>query len=214
MRRIEPPELLKECPVIAVLRAREARDCGRVVDVLADGGVRTIELTLSTPGTFDYMTSLTARTDIQVGVGTVTTVDQARQAVDRGAAFLVTPIMELSVVEFAVDRQIPVFAGGLTPTELYRGWRAGATAVKIFPAETVGPLYGAHLRGPFPDLRFVPSGGVSLVSIPEWPEAGALAVSVGGPLIGDALVGGDLDELRARVQRVVAAVPNVERDPR
>ncbi|HEU0257181.1 MAG TPA: bifunctional 4-hydroxy-2-oxoglutarate aldolase/2-dehydro-3-deoxy-phosphogluconate aldolase [Microbacteriaceae bacterium] len=191
--------------MIAVLRARAPHDYDHVLDVLAEGGVRFAEVTLSTPGTLDYLPTLVARGDLTVGVGTITTVAEAERAIDGGAAYLVTPVTVVPIVELAVSRGVPVFPGGLTPTELYAGWQAGASAVKIFPAQTVGAAFGKHLRGPFPDLQFVPSGGVGLNDIPAWLAAGALAVSVGGPLIGDALRGGDLDALAARTHEVVAA---------
>jgi 2-dehydro-3-deoxyphosphogluconate aldolase / (4S)-4-hydroxy-2-oxoglutarate aldolase len=110
--------------------------------------------------------------------------------------------MNLPVIDLAVRNQIAVFPGGLTPTELAAGWNAGATAVKIFPAQTVGAGYLKHLRGPFPDLQAVPSGGVDLHAAGEWLNAGAVAVSIGGPLLGDALKGGDLGALRDRCRAV------------
>ena len=141
--------------------------------------------------------------DVEIGLGTITTVDEAQRAIDAGARYLVTPITKLDVVELAVRNGMPVFPGGLTPTELFSAWEAGATAVKIFPAETVGPQYGSHLRGPFPELQFVPSGGITLADIPLWLHAGAAAVSLGGPLIGDALKGGSLTELAERCRVAV-----------
>ena len=114
--------------------------------------------------------------------------------------------MNLPVIKLAVERQIAVFPGGLTPTELAAGWHAGATAVKIFPAETVGAGYLKHLRGPFPDLQAVPSGGVDLDATREWLAAGAAAVSIGGPLLGDALKGGDSRALRDRCRAVRAVI--------
>ena len=121
---------------------------------------------------------------------------------ESGAQYLVTPTINLAVVKLAIGRQIAVFPGGLTPTELAAGWNAGATAVKIFPAETVGAGYLKHLRGPFPDLEGIPSGGVDLEATREWLQAGAVAVSIGGPLLGDALKGGDLEALRDRCRAV------------
>jgi 2-dehydro-3-deoxyphosphogluconate aldolase/(4S)-4-hydroxy-2-oxoglutarate aldolase len=94
----------------------------------------------------------------------------------------------------------------MTPTELAAGWNAGATAVKIFPAQTVGAAYLKHLRGPFPDLEGIPSGGVDLNATREWLDAGAAAVSIGGPLLGDALKSGDLTALRDRCRAVRAVV--------
>lgn len=204
--RMQASTLLANNPVIAVLRAREARDYDRVVDVLAENGVRSIELTLSTPGTFEYLPTLLARTgtDVEIGIGTIVNTEQVQRAIDAGANYLVTPIMNLDVVALAVANDVPVFPGGLTPTELYSGWAAGATAVKIFPAETVGPQFGGHLRGPFPELQFVPSGGISLEHVSAWLQAGATAVSLGGPLVGDALKGGSLDALAGRARQVSA----------
>ena len=203
--RLEPSELLREHPIIAVLRARDAADYDAVIDVLVENGVHSVELTLSTPNTFDHLPALVARggADVEIGLGTITTVGQAQRAIDAGATYLVTPITRLDIVELAVRGGIPVFPGGLTPTELYSAWEAGATAVKIFPAETVGPQYGSHLRGPFPQLQFVPSGGIALTDIPLWLHAGAAAVSLGGPLIGDALGGGSLAALADRCAAAV-----------
>ena len=202
--RVPASARLRQHPIIAVLRASAATDYDPVVDALAENGVRSIELTLSTPGTFEHLPALLTRVgdDVEVGIGTIVTVRQAEFAIAAGAHYLVTPIVNLDVIALAVREGIPVFPGGLTPTELYGAWAAGATAVKIFPAETVGPQYGSHLRGPFPDLEFVPSGGIGLEDIPRWLNAGALAVSLGGPLVGDALKGGSLVALAERAQRV------------
>lgn len=209
-RRLQPSSVLREHAVIAVLRARDPRDYDAVLDVLAENGVRSVELTLSTPGTIEHLPSLVGRGadsgTIEIGVGTVTNVEQAQRAIDAGANYLVTPVTRLDIVALALAAGVPVYPGGLTPSELFSGWEAGATAVKIFPAETVGSHYGAHLRGPFPDIEFVPSGGVSLEDIPGWLNAGAVAVSLGGPLIGDALTGGSLDALAERTRRVVEVV--------
>lgn len=205
--RTEPSAVLRANPIIAVLRAADARDYDGVVDTLAANGIRSIELTLSTPGTFEHLPAMIERVgmDVEIGIGTIVTADQARRAIDAGARYLVTPIINLEVIALAVRNAIPVFPGGLTPTELFSGWDAGATAVKIFPAETVGPQYGGHLRGPFPDIEFIPSGGVGLDDIPTWLKAGAVAVSLGGPLVGDALKGGSLDALGERSRRAVDA---------
>ena len=204
--RVPASARLRQHPIIAVLRASAASDYDPVVDILAENGVRSIELTLSTPGTFEHLPALLRRLgdDVEVGIGTIVTVRQTEFAIAAGAHYVVTPIVNLDVIALAMREGIPVFPGGLTPTELYGAWAAGATAVKIFPAETVGPQYGSHLRGPFPDLEFVPSGGIGLDDIPRWLNAGALAVSLGGPLVGDALKGGSLTALAERAQRVTS----------
>jgi 2-dehydro-3-deoxyphosphogluconate aldolase/(4S)-4-hydroxy-2-oxoglutarate aldolase len=194
--------------VIAVLRTSQVSALAPVCDVLVEEGILSLELTLTTPGLLDALEELVDRygNSADVGVGTVVTESEARRAMDCGAQYLVTPTMNLPVVDLAVRRKIAVFPGGLTPTELVAGWRAGATAVKIFPAETVGAGYLKHLRGPFPDLEAIPSGGVDLDATRAWLAAGAAAVSIGGPLLGDVLEGGELSALRDRCRAVRAVV--------
>ncbi|PYI65502.1 2-dehydro-3-deoxyphosphogluconate aldolase [Arthrobacter livingstonensis] len=202
--RPAPSDTLLRTRVIAVLRAAHASEYRPVIQALVDGGVQSIELTLSTSGVIDELPGLRTEfgSDVEIGVGTVTTSGQAHAAMDGGADYLVTPITEPGIIEAAVTRGIPIFPGGLTPTELYRGWALGSTAVKVFPAATVGPSYIAQLRGPFPGIRVVPSGGIAIKDAPAWIHAGALAVSLGGPLIGDAFAGGSLASLTQRAALV------------
>jgi 2-dehydro-3-deoxyphosphogluconate aldolase/(4S)-4-hydroxy-2-oxoglutarate aldolase len=115
----------------------------------------------------------------------------------------VTPITSAAVAEAVTSRGVPFYPGGLTPTELWASWTAGATAVKLFPASTVGPGYVSQLRGPFPGLEVVPSGGIELDDVPAWLRAGCLAVSLGGPLLQDAFAGGAASALEERTRRVV-----------
>ena len=194
--------------VIAVLRASGVSALAPVCDVLVEEGILSLELTLTTPGLLDALSELVDRyvDTADVGVGTILTESEAQRALDSGAQYLVTPTMNLPVVKLAAERQIAVFPGGLTPTELAAGWHAGATAVKILPAHTVGAGYLKHLRGPFPDLEAIPSGGVDLGAAREWLNAGAAAVSIGGPLLGDSLKGGDLSALRERCRAVRAVI--------
>ncbi|WP_245909087.1 bifunctional 4-hydroxy-2-oxoglutarate aldolase/2-dehydro-3-deoxy-phosphogluconate aldolase [Mycobacterium neglectum] len=202
MTRVDFSPLLADDPVIAVLRADHAREYPPVIDALLAGGVRAIELTLSTAGVFAQIKSLAAEFgDAVIGLGTVTTAAQAETAIENGAKFIVSPTAELDVIRVACDAGVPVFPGGLTPTELYRCWEAGASALKLFPASVVGPRYIADISGPFPDMRIIPSGGVGLDDVEAWIAAGAPAVSIGGPLLGDAFSGGDLIALSTRAQQ-------------
>jgi 2-dehydro-3-deoxyphosphogluconate aldolase/(4S)-4-hydroxy-2-oxoglutarate aldolase len=175
-----------------------------VIEALQRGGVLSIELTLSTQGVWDELPILRDRFGdaLEIGVGTVTDAAEAEAALDLGAAYIVTPVTDPGVITACVSRGVPVYPGGLTPTELHAGWKLGATAVKVFPASTVGAGYVSQLRGPFPDIEVIPSGGVNIDDVPGWIKAGALAVSLGGPLLGDAFKGGDLQELTSRARRV------------
>ncbi len=209
--RIEPSPLLRSSRVIAVLRAAAAEAYLPVVEVLVDAGVVSIELTLSTPGTIAVIGELVARFHgrAEIGVGTVLTAADAESALAAGAAYLVTPTVAPKVVAAAVRSGRPVYPGAFTPTEVHRNWTAGASAVKIFPASVVGPGYLSALRGPFPAVDMVPSGGVTPELAPDWLRAGAVAVSLGGELVGDALRGGDLHALASRAAHVRRLVDEV-----
>lgn len=209
VQRMSDPDVrggvLAEFGLVVVLRASDARRYDAVIETLLANGIRAIELTLTTPGTLGALQDLAERYPSAVfGLGTVTSVADARESIAQGARYLVTPALDLAVIAAARLAGVPVYPGALTPTEIYAAWKAGASAVKIFPAQTVGPQYGRQLLGPFPDLLFVPSGGIGIEEVPAWLGAGASAVSIGGPLIGDALDGGSLVALAARCRELVS----------
>ncbi|RII95574.1 2-dehydro-3-deoxyphosphogluconate aldolase [Clavibacter michiganensis] len=201
------PAAVLESGVIAVLRAPAASEYLAVCRTLVAAGVVGLELTLTTPGTFGVLPELrVALPGAVIGVGTVTRVEEVEQALAAGASFIVTPVTQGAVIDAAVRAGVAVVPGGMTPTELHEGWTQGAAAVKVFPASAVGSGYLAQLAGPFPELRAMPSGGVALDDIGAWIAAGAVAVSLGGPLLGDAFAGGDLAALAARAERALHAV--------
>lgn len=201
--RIPLSGLLRSGRAVAVLRADDASRYDAVVDVLVEEGITAIELTLTTPGTTEALPRLVDRYAgrAEVGVGTVVSVEQAVAVVGAGAAFVVTPIVRAEVIAVVREAGVPIFPGAMSPTEVATAWAAGATAVKIFPASTVGPGYLRALHGPFPEMSFIPSGGVAVEDIVTWLRSGAIAVSLGGELLGDALRGGDLAQLRDRAGR-------------
>lgn len=210
-QRSELSAVLASTKIVAVLRAPHASSYAPVIEALVEGGIGSIELTLSTAGVWDELPRLRVNfgDDVEIGVGTVTNEDEAQTAIELGAQYVVTPVCVAPVIERCVRAGVPVFPGGLTPTELHLGWTLGAAAVKLFPAATVGPNYIAQLRGPFPDIQVIPSGGIGVDDAAAWIRAGAAAVSLGGPLLQDAFVGGSLDDLRRRARefrRVVAGL--------
>ena len=205
------PPALTRTEVVAVLRAPEASAYEPVVRTLVESGVFCIELTLTTPGTIEILPTLrrSLSPEAEIGVGTILTDTAARAAIDAGARFLVTPNTNSGVI--AAARGIPVLAGAFTPSEAHANMAGGAAAVKLFPATVLGPSIVAHLHGPFPTMPLMPSGGVTLDDVPAWIEAGAVAVSLGGPLVGDAFAGGDLSALAARARRALDAVSAARR---
>ncbi|GAA1318619.1 bifunctional 4-hydroxy-2-oxoglutarate aldolase/2-dehydro-3-deoxy-phosphogluconate aldolase [Pseudonocardia xinjiangensis] len=200
--------------VVAILRAGDSARAEAVVDVLVDGGIRCIELTMTTPGALDVVERLAARVAdvVDLGVGTVLTAAEVDRAVDAGACFVVSPSVVPAVIGAAARHGIASYPGALTPTEIHGAWSLGASAVKLFPAGSFGPGYLAALRAPLPHIPIVPTGGIGAGEAAAWLDAGAAALGMGGPLIGDAMTAtGDLGALAERVRAVCAAVAGAGR---
>ena len=163
------------------------------------------EITLNEPvvGALRAIESVATRTPgLAIGAGTVLSIDAARLALDAGATFLVMPHTDTELVGWAAARGVPTLPGAATPSEVLAAWRAGAAAVKVFPASVLGPAFIRESMGPFPDIPLVPSGGVTAATAPDFIRAGAVAVGVGSWLVGDPAPGG----VTARARQVVDAV--------
>jgi 2-dehydro-3-deoxyphosphogluconate aldolase/(4S)-4-hydroxy-2-oxoglutarate aldolase len=193
--------------VVAILRGRSSAHLDAVVDVLVEAGIRSLEVTLTTPDALAAVGRSVARfgSAVAIGAGTVRTVLDVAAAVDAGAAYLVSPHTDPALASRARSLGVAYLPGAFTPTEIVAAMAAGATAVKLFPARLGGPRYLRDIREPLPDVPIVPTGGVSAENAAEWFAAGAVAVGVGGSLIGDALDGGPLSGLRARAVALVEA---------
>lgn len=206
--RVPMSEALATTRVVAILRAANAERAEDVVAVLLENGIRSLELTLTTKGALDVMERLasTVPGSTDLGMGTVLTADDVDRAVGAGARFVVSPAVVPEVIEAAARHGIASYPGALTPTEIHTAWSAGASAVKLFPGGTLGPGYLKAVRAPLPDVPLVPTGGIDVEAVGTWLDAGAVAVGLGGPLIGDALTpDGDLDALAQRARAVCAA---------
>ncbi|MFF3494691.1 bifunctional 4-hydroxy-2-oxoglutarate aldolase/2-dehydro-3-deoxy-phosphogluconate aldolase [Streptomyces sp. NPDC002795] len=187
--------------LVAIVRGSDPEAALRSVLTLAEEGVRLIEISLNTPGAETVIARAVeeAGADAVIGAGTVITREDALRARDAGAQWMVTPALDKGF-DHAIALGVPVLAGALTPTEAVAAMRAGAVAVKLFPASLGGPAYLRALRDPMPDVPFVPVGGVDAEAADAYFRAGAIAVGVGSPLLGDAPSGGDLAQLRRRAK--------------
>jgi len=198
--------LLRERRLLAIVRGRSGQAALEAVLTLARDGIGLIEVSLTSEGALEVISRARAELgpEAVVGAGTVVTARDARDARAAGAEFVVTPGLGAGVGE-AQGLGLPVIAGALTPSEVIAARAAGADAVKLFPASAGGgPEYLAALRAPFPDVPFVPVGGVDAQSARRYLELGAVAVGVGSPLIADAADGGDLGALRDRARAFLA----------
>ena len=170
--------------VFAVIRAPSAEGALAAVDALVRGGVAGIEITYSTPEVARVLRAVRERhgDTVLLGAGTLRTPGQASEATEAGAEFLVCPGLDDELVTAMLATGAITMAGALTPTEVMRADRLGAHVVKIFPAALGGPAYVKTLRGPFPDIPFMPTGGVSAANLHEWLDAGVIAVGAGSEL--------------------------------
>jgi len=206
--RPRPARQLIDTGVVPILRSDRAEHVPAVAETLVQAGMTCLELTLTVPGALRLLPDLKAALprDVTLGVGTVTTAAEAEAAAAAGAEFLVCPALTPGVMAFATTHGLPCYPGAWTPTEVLSAWQAGATAVKLFPAATGGPGHLRRIRDPLPEIPLMPTGGVAIDQVSHYIAGGALAVGMGGSLLGDALEGGDLSALAGRSRRVIDEV--------
>lgn len=193
---------------IGIVRLDEAPDFPSIARALIDGGLRCLEITMTTPGALEGIREIAESVpDAVIGAGTVLDATMARQAVRAGARFLVTPTATLDVIEVARRERVVAVPGAFTPTEICAVWAAGADLVKVFPASAGGPAYIESIRGPFPSVRLAPTGGVSVGNVADYIRAGASAVCIGGWLVPkDAVSRGEYSVLTQRAAQIMEAL--------
>lgn len=170
---------------MAIVRVRNAQEAIEVCGAIAKGGVKPIEITMTVPGAIDAIKEFKSamKDKVLVGAGTVLDPETARAVILARAEFLVSPTLNLAVIEVCHRYGKIVILGALTPNEILTAWEAGADIVKVFPAGVVGPQYVRDIKGPLPQIRLTPTGGVNLENTPDFIKAGAVAVSVGTSLV-------------------------------
>jgi len=201
---------LREIGIIPIVRAASADVAIPVAEALLQAGLPVVEITMTVPNAIDAIGGLAKRFRgrMLIGAGTVTDAETARRTMDAGAEFVVTPCLVPEVIEAANRAQVAVLPGALTPGEIFEAFRKGGDMVKIFPAQSVGgAAYVRALRGPFPGIPLVPTGGVTLENIAEMFKAGAAAVGVGTELISkEALARRDYAAIGALAEKFLVAV--------
>ena len=202
-------QTIQELGVVAVIRMKDAGKLRAVIDAIAEGGVRAIEVTMSVPGAVGLIAKLapTLPSSILFGAGTVIDAATARAVIDAGARFVVSPVFRREVIDACHERDIAVAPGCFTPTEILDAHEYGADVIKVFPATALGPSYLKDVRAPLPQVRLMPTGGVTLDNAGDWIRAGAVAVGVGSALLDTkAIEEGRLDVLVNNARRIVASV--------
>jgi 2-dehydro-3-deoxyphosphogluconate aldolase/(4S)-4-hydroxy-2-oxoglutarate aldolase len=202
-------ELVEQTGVVAIIRLKDPAQVRDVAAALMEGGVRALEITMTVPGAIDLIRQIapTMPADLRLGAGTVIDGPTAAACIDAGASFVVSPVLRREVLTVCRVHDIPVMPGCFSPTEILEAWDAGAAIVKVFPATSLGPTFIRDIRGPLPQLKLLPTGGVSVENAADWIRAGAVAVGVGGALTdAAALAARDYAAIAAKTRRLVNAV--------
>jgi 2-dehydro-3-deoxyphosphogluconate aldolase/(4S)-4-hydroxy-2-oxoglutarate aldolase len=209
MEKQQTLDLLKAAGVIAVIRGPSQELTLKMVDALVKGGVKGIEITYSTPNAAEVVKALdkTFGNQIVLGMGTLTRVDQVEEAKNAGATFLVSPMCEPNLCKEMAASGLPCMMGAVTPTEVFQAYSMGSDVVKLFPGSLVGPSYVKALKGPFPQIPLMPTGGVSASNVSEWFKAGVFGVGAGSELCPPNLAKeGKFDEIIQIARQFVKAV--------
>jgi len=209
--RSEVLSQFSETGVVAVIRVKNPRDLVNTAQALLDGGVKCIEFTMTIPNALEIIRDASEKVskNAVIGAGTVLDAETARLAILAGAQFVVSPIHNRSIVEICKRYGRVVIPGAFTPTEILTAWQDGGDIVKVFPASIGGPGYFKDLKGPFPDVEILPTGGVDIDTAPEFIKAGAIAVAVGKALVSPELIlSSNYEQITANAQRFTSVIRN------
>ena len=212
MQRTDIVARIERERVVAVIRLEQADTLRTVIDALAAGGVRVFEVTMTVPRAIEMIGELapTLPAGFLLGAGTVLDAETARLAILAGAQFVVGPVFRPEVITMCHRYDVAAMPGCFTPTEILGAWEAGADVVKVFPATALGPGFFNDVRGPLPQVKLMPTGGVTLDNAGEWIKAGAVAVGVGTALLdAKAIAAGNYGVITANARRIVANVAAV-----
>jgi 2-dehydro-3-deoxyphosphogluconate aldolase/(4S)-4-hydroxy-2-oxoglutarate aldolase len=202
-------QALESMGVVAVIRLKDPARLRAVVDALADGGVRALEVTMTVPGAVGLIRELapTLPDGFLLGAGTVIDCDTAREVIDAGARFVVAPVFRPGVIRACHDRDVAAMPGCFSPTEILAAHESGADIVKVFPATMLGPQFIRDVRAPLPQVKLMPTGGVTLDNAGDWIRAGAVAVGLGSSLLdARAIEDGRFAIITANARRALASI--------
>jgi len=210
MEKVWVLKRIEEVGIVPVVRASSSEEAVTVAEIIREGGIPIVEITMTVPGAITVIAELSKRygDEVLIGAGTVLDPETARSCIAAGAQFIISPALNIQTIELCKVQRIAIFPGALTPTEVVTAWDAGADAVKVFPCSALGGAsYLRALKAPLPDVKLVPTGGVSLATAKDFIAAGAWALGVGADLVNTkAIKAGDRESVVAAARSYVAAV--------
>ena len=183
-------ELFSKIPIVGIVRGLHPDEISQILPIYREAGLTTIEITMNTNGAESIIQDALKHNSegLNIGAGTVCTLDDLDKALEAGAQFIVTPIVNKKVIKACVKRSIPIFPGAFTPSEIYTAWSLGASMVKIYPATSLGPDYVKDIKAPLNQLKLMPTGGISLGNMDAYFKAGADGLGIGGHLFDKKLI--------------------------
>ena len=209
MNDFDTTEFEKE-PVLGIVRGVKKDSLKGILDAAVSAGLRFLEITLNTKNAPDLIKTASGDFNICIGAGTVLSLQDARTAYDAGARFLVSPTLNEEVAGFCRDKKIPYFPGAFTPTEIERAWNSGATMVKIFPASRLGPEFIREVLGPFPKIKLLAVGGVTIANIRQYLLAGASGLAFGGSIFSiNRMDTGDYETISKELKKILLVVRDI-----
>ena len=209
--RLELTRELQQHRLVAVVRSKSAEEALTLARAASEGGIRFVEITFSVPGALDVIEQLAADKNLRVGAGTVLAPQQAERAIAAGAEFIVAPSLELNLIGLCHGANIACFPGAATPTEIIAAQRAHADLIKIFPADLAGgPYFIRQMQGPFPEARFMVSGGVSLKNVAEYVRAGVTGICLGSAYLDTLLAQAGRKRFIQEMRQFVALVTKAQ----
>lgn len=203
---------LKEAKIIAIIRGIQEGTGEETAKALIAGGIRFLEITLNTVGALEMITELKAKfgDNLRIGAGTVLDVEMAKQSIDAGAEYIISPNLDEEIVIYCKEQKVPVWPGTMTPSEIVRATKLGASAVKVFPAGALGMNYLKDIRGPLNHITMVATGGIGKDNIQQALSLGIAAVGLGGNLVNNQLIAEkNYDAIRALAKEYVSLVKEV-----
>ena len=204
-------EAFEQMPVIGIMRNFSAENINQIVPLYQRAGFTTLEITMNSEGAEEIIKALSKQyPGLNIGAGTVCEMEDLRKAINAGASFIVTPILNEEVIRHCAKNNIPVFPGALTPTEIYQAWKLGAAAVKIFPATYFGPAYIKDLKAPLNKIKLLPTGGISLQNMEAFFKAGATGVGMGSTLFDKQMISEkNFDNLYLHFEKIIAKIKDL-----
>jgi 2-dehydro-3-deoxyphosphogluconate aldolase/(4S)-4-hydroxy-2-oxoglutarate aldolase len=214
MSRVEIVKEIVDNGVVAVVRTKHPNKLIKIVEAIYEGGIKCIEITMTVPNALNMITQVrkSASPEILVGVGSVLDSDTAQKAIDSGAQFVVSPIFNKNILATVHKNELPVMPGTFTPTEIFNAQREGADIVKVFPADVLGMSFFKSIKAPMPDLKIMPTGGVTLDNAGDWIKSGACAVGIGSALLDErAIEENNFNKLTQNAQRIMNSINSVDK---